>query len=91
MHSDKDWRADILHTIAPGVLSPQLRFHMQKHNPTTHSSLWNLESILLHNIIADDISWIKSKNLLSSTTGKSYYKQRMEKSNRHVERGVGKK
>lgn len=33
---------------------------------------------MLQNITADDISWIKSKNLLSSTTGKSYYKQRME-------------
>lgn len=54
-------------------------------------SLWNLESIMLQNITADDISWIKSKNLLSSTTGKSYYKQRMEKSQKHVERRVEKK
>lgn len=70
-----------------GFFSPFLQFHMQKTQSDNTLSLWNLESIVLQNITADDISWIKSKNLLSSTTGKSYYKQRMEKSNEHVEWG----
>lgn len=72
-----------------GIITISTVSHAKTQSDNT-LSLWKLESIVLQNITADDISWIKSKNLLSSTTGKSYYKQRMEKSNKHVERGVKK-
>lgn len=85
------WKGQTCLTLqSQGIFTTAGVSHAKTQSDNT-LSLWNLESILLQNITADDISWIKSKNLLSSTTGKSYYKQRMEKSNRHVERGVKKK
>lgn len=61
-----------------GAISTTSTVSHAKTQSDSTLSLWNLESIVLQNITADDISWIKSKNLLSSTAGKSYYKQRME-------------
>ena len=76
-HTKDEGQESCTHGGSGAIITISTVSHAKTQSDNT-LSLWNLESIVLQNITADDISWIKSKNLLSSTAGKSYYKQRME-------------